>query len=57
MADAMETTTAISARNPKRITLISSAGQSAMTTSSMIERVSSLLRIWGLEEAMSFRPL
>ena len=37
--------------------LIMSAGHSAMITSSMIERVSSLLRIWGLEEAMSFRPL
>ena len=57
MADAMETATAISARKPKRITLIKSAGQSAMITSSMIERVSSLLRMWGLEEAMSFRPL
>ena len=57
MADAMETATAISARKPKRITLIKSAGQSAMITSSMIERVSSLLRMWGLEEAISFRPL
>ena len=60
MEDIAETTltsTEISARKPKRMTLMMSAGHSAMITSSMIERVSSLLRIWGLEEAMSFRPL
>ena len=57
MAETTLTSTEISARKPKRSTLIKSAGHSAMITSSMIERVSSLVRIWGLEEAMSFRPL
>lgn len=46
-----------SARKPKTDDAHDERGHSAMITSSMIERVSSLLRIWGLEEAMSFQTL
>ena len=55
--DTTETAVSSSAFQPKQYTLHARAGSSAMITSSMMLRVSSLERMWGEEDAISFRFL
>ena len=55
--DTTETAVSSSAFQPKQYTLHARAGSSAMITSSMMLRVSSLERMWGEEDAISLRFL
>ena len=57
MQDTTDTAATVSARRPNHQQAKPSAGSMAMTTSSMMERVVSLPRMWGEVEAMSFRFL
>ena len=55
--DATDTSVTVRARQPNTYTPMTRAGMRAMITSSMMERVSSLVRIWGEEDAISFKLL